>query len=145
MNTQPFDDLSSIPGAFRAKKLPVPVEVVFAEAAGSLATREGWVAFQAGDALLTGIERERWPVQRNRFLQTYQALPPMNDGDPGRYVKRPLVVWCLRADADTTVQLIGDRGQLHAMAGDIIVQYQPGDLAVVSASIFRGSYQVCET
>src|SRR5664279_1064449 len=64
-------DLSEDRAARRARKRAVVVQVVFAEAAGTLSTQEGPVNYSTGDALLTGTEGERWPVTRHIFDQTY--------------------------------------------------------------------------
>lgn len=134
-------DLSNAPGAFLAHKRPIPVAVVFAKEYGVLETREGPVRFQAGDALLTGVEGERWPVPRERFLVTYSPLPPTHDGEAGRYVKRPLSVWAWKTNQSMAIPLTDGRGLLQAEPGDVIVQYGPGDLAVVAALIFDKTYE----
>lgn len=136
-----LDDLSLESGAFRARKRPIAVSVVFAKTAGAIDTREGLVCYEIGDALLTGVEQEKWPVQRDRFIQTYEPMPHVQVGEPGHYIKRPLTVWCLRVDTPESIALGANRGVLHASPGDVIVQYQPGDLAVVGSSIFGASYE----
>lgn len=136
-------DIARQPGAFLAVKRPVPVTVEFAETDGVLDTREGEVRYQAGDALLSGIEGERWPVQRVRFLESYDPVAPLRagDGDGGAYVKRQKEVWAWRAGAAIEIALSDQRGTLQANAGDVIVDYGGGDLAVVAASIFEASYE----
>lgn len=140
-----LDDLSHVPGAFRAWKLPIPVSVDFATSDGTLKTKEGAVAYRVGDALLTGSAQERWPVERPRFFETYEAMPGTQAGAPGNYVKRRQVVWCIPVDSPMSVSLGDGRGELHAERGDVIVQYRPGDLAVVGAMIFRETYRRCES
>lgn len=133
-------DIARQPGAFLAVKRPVPVSVEFAEGEGTLDTREGAVRYQAGDALLSGIEGERWPVPRARFLETYDPVAPLRAGERGTYLKRRKAVWAWRTGAAVEIALSGERGTLRANAGDVIVDYGGGDLAVVAASIFEGSY-----
>ena len=140
----PFD-IPSQPGAFLAVKRPLPVTVEFAEREGSLATREGEVRYQAGDAILSGIEGERWPVPRARFFASYDAVAPLQAGQDGAYVKRHKTVWAWRSGAAVEIALSGGRGTLRANAGDVIIDYGGGDLAVVTASIFEGSYQPAHT
>jgi hypothetical protein len=134
-------DIARQPGAFLAVKRPVPVTVEFAEEEGVLDTREGEVRYQAGDALLSGIEGERWPVPRERFLESYDAVAPLSAGEGGAYVKRQKEVWAWRTGAAIEIALSDQRGILQANAGDVIVDYGGGDLAVVAASIFEGSYE----
>lgn len=135
-------DLSQQAGAFIARKRPIPVTVEFATQAGVLATREGAVQYQMGDALLTGVEGERWPVPRKQFLNTYDAILPTKSGKSGKYIKRPLDIWAWHADAPTDIPLSENRGFLHAEPGDIVVQYAKGNFAVIGRSIFETSYEV---
>lgn len=134
-------DLAGAPGAFQAVKLGTRVAVEFARQAGQLQTREGVVAYDAHDALLTGVEGERWPVPRQRFLATYEPCAPTQAAQPGWYSKRPVTVWALRTDAATQIPLASGRGRLQAQPGDYLVQYAPGDVAVVGASIFEKTYR----
>ena len=137
-----ISDLARIDGAFRAQKRPVPVSVRFADTNGVLVTREGVVAYEAGDALLAGVEGECWPVQRQRFFETYDPCPPIVKGSAGDYIKRPLAVWAWRTNGPIDIALSDNRGLLHAEADDVIVQYAPSDLAVVGHSIFQKTYEV---
>jgi hypothetical protein len=68
------------------------VQVVFARAAGSLASREGANHYQAGDALVTGSGGDRWSVSRERFERRYQPLPPLRHGSDGGYCSVALPV-----------------------------------------------------
>ena len=138
-------DIAGQPGAFLAVKRPLPVTVEFAEGEGRLDTREGEVRYQAGDALLSGIEGERWPVPRVRFFASYDPVAPLRAGQDGPYVKRHKAVWAWRSGAEVEIVLSAGRGTLRANAGDVIIDYGGGDLAVVTASIFEGSYQPAHT
>lgn len=129
-------------GAFRAIKKSIPVDVVFASKSGALATQEGLVKYQIDDALLTGVEGERWPVQRSKFLASYMPVPPLKTGNTGLYVKKPLPVWVWRAEVATDIALSENRGMLQAHVGDIVIEYAPDSHAVVSASIFDKTYEV---
>ncbi len=142
MSSIDLSDIGRHPKVFLAVKLPIAVSVTFAENPGTVQTREGMVDYREGDALLTGVEGEQWPVVREKFFQSYQAVLPTSDGKPGSYVKRPMNVMCLRVDHSLNVPLNSNRGILQARPGDYLVQYQPGDLAVVGATIFQKSYQI---
>lgn len=131
-----LDDIKNQPGAFIARKIPVLVHACFALEDGTLLTLEGPVAYQKGDALLTGVEGEHWPVTRERFDATYQATER-----PGVYQKRIAEVWCWEATAPLEITLFGERGCLHAEPGDVIVQYAPRDQYVVAARIFPQIYE----
>ncbi len=129
-------DLRNVPGVFRACKKPIPMRVVFAPEDGTLQTREGPVAYQRGDAILTGTEGERWPIQREKFDATYQPT-----AEAGIYTKRPMDVLAWVTPKPLDIDLPDGRGSLHAEPGDVIVQYAPGDQFVVSASIFARTYE----
>jgi PGDYG protein len=137
-------DLSEDRAAHRARKLAIAMAVEFAQADGTLATREGPVQFVAGDALLTGTEGERWPVPRSRFEETYEPIAPLRPGKPGTYRKRPQVVWAKPMREAFTVELGGGRGTLHGSAGDWLLQYAPGDMSVVSGSVFAKTYELLD-
>lgn len=137
-------DLAQQPGAFRAKARPVIVEVCFAEAAGTLQTLEGPVEYAQGDALVTGVNGEQWPIPRTRFETSYLPETGTTSGSKGRYIKKPREVWAWRADRPLDVHLPQGTGTLHANPGDIVVQYAPGDCAVVQADIFVKTYSAAD-
>jgi hypothetical protein len=137
-------DISADPAARRAQKCPVEVAVEFAATVGTLATREGPVPYRRGDALLTGIEGERWPVTRRTFDASYEALAPLRPGKPGRYRKHPLVVWAKPMREPFTVTRDQGRGVLRGEAGDWLVQYAPGDQGVVGAALFAQTYELLD-
>jgi PGDYG protein len=137
-------DLREDRAARRARKLAIAMLVEFAAIAGTLVTREGPVQYAQGDALLTGTEGERWPVPRQRFDATYEPVAPLRPGKPGTYRKRPQVVWAKSMHQTFAVELDGGRGTLQGSAGDWLLQYAPGDLSVVSASVFAKTYELLD-
>jgi hypothetical protein len=134
-------DISLEPDAFRAARRLYQVKVEFAEQPGTLATLEGEVGYHAGDALLTGQEGERWPVARDQFFATYKAAAPTRFGTAGTYRRREGTVWAWRADRMLDVVLSDGRGTLRASTGDLLVQFDSGDIAVMPEHIFRRSYR----
>ena len=137
-------DLSADPAALRARKCPVQVAVEFATADGTLKTREGPVQYRRGDALLTGIEGERWPVTRRTFEASYEPVAPLRPGKPGHYRKQPQVVWAKPMREPFTVTRDQGRGVLRGQAGDWLVQYAPGDQGVVGAAVFAQTYELLD-
>ncbi|HVO89256.1 MAG TPA: PGDYG domain-containing protein [Casimicrobiaceae bacterium] len=142
IESSPLSDLAHDARARRARKRAVVVSVTFADAPGSMQTREGAVQYEQGDALVCGAAGDRWPIARDRFLATYAPVAPLASGEPGRYRKRPQTVLARRMDAPFCVPLPDDRGTLRGEAGDWLVQYAPGDLAVVGAEIFKQTYEL---
>lgn len=125
-------------------KKPIPAQVKFARQAGTLETLEGPVAFGEGDALMTGVKGERWPIRRPRFEETYAPVPPTRMGENGRYLKKPKPVTARQTTIDETIDLGGDRGVLQAKPGDWIVTADDGRRWVVANDIFLATYQPIE-
>lgn len=134
-------DVATQPGAVRAHKRPLPVQVRFATEAGKLQTLEGPVRYRPGDALLTGAAGERWPVTRARFDRSYRPEPPTQAGQAGRYVKQPVTVWALRMDTPFSVRVGHARDPIVGGPGDWLVQYGADDYGVISATIFEQTYE----
>ncbi|TIC80284.1 PGDYG domain-containing protein [Crenobacter intestini] len=123
------------------QKRPLQVAVEFAKTHGQIQTMEGIVAYQKGDALLTGSKGERWPIVRQRFEETYIPVDAsMAMGMPGLYLKKPLTVEAVQADRTVQIELSEGRGVLHARPGDWIISTESGDCWVVAEDIFADSY-----
>lgn len=136
-------DPSTDPRHRSVRKLPMPVWVSFALSAGTLETTEGPVPYEAGDAILTGVKGEKWPVQRDRFFHRYQPTSDVTAGEAGRYSCRPevlLAVQLSEADAPLEVRTSAG-GLLTGTAGDWLVRYGPDDLAVLSREVFDETYE----
>lgn len=122
-------------------KRKIPVSVQFARHPGKIETLEGPVFYEAGDALLTGVSGERWPVSRKSFDASYLPVAPLNPGENGGYIKRPITVDAIQVAEPTTIILQAGNGVLHATAGDWIVTAPDGNQWVVADSIFQQTYQ----
>jgi hypothetical protein len=125
------------------KKL-IPAQVEFAKEAGSLSTLEGDVAYFPGDALMTGVKGEHWPIRRARFEATYEPMPPTRMGENGVYLKTPMPVTARQAYSEEKVSLPDTQGILKARAGDWILTSEDGHQWVVADDIFRDSYHPIE-
>lgn len=134
-------DLARDPTAASFRKRPVLVAVQFAAAPGTVQTLEGPVRYAAGDALLTGVEGERWPVARAHFERAYAPVPPVRMGEPGGYRKQPLTVRARRIDTPFCVRLAVSGDTLRGRPGDWLVQYGPGDYGIVQAKVFAATYE----
>ena len=125
--------------AHKVKKRPLFVRVTFAQADGVCQTLEGPVNYLAGDAILTGIANENWPVLRTMFDKRYEAAASTTFGSDGDYVKKPLEVFALRLELPLDVTLAAG-GVLHGETGDWLLQYGPTDYGIVRDDIFRSTY-----
>jgi hypothetical protein len=138
--TDALPDLAADPRALRVCKKPDPVRAEFADADGVCDTLEGPVRYKAGDAILTGVRGERWPVERESFLASYEPVPPTHDGDGGSYSKAPSLAHALRLDHACEVPVGWQDDPLHGRPGDWLLQYADGSYGVVQDQIFRATY-----
>jgi len=135
-------DLRTHPAARQVRKRPLPVQVRFARVPGCLTTLEDDVRYVAGDALLTGTAADSWPVQRARFLASYEATAGTEPGADGTYCKRPVVVLAVQLSQVTRVRVGGAADFIEGQQGDWLVQYAPGEHGVVGREIFDATYDV---
>jgi hypothetical protein len=138
--TGALPDLAADPHALRVCKKPDPVRAEFAGEDGVCDTLEGAVRYKAGDAILTGVHGERWPVDRETFLASYQPVPPTRAGEAGSYSKAPSLTHALRLDRERDVPVGWQRDPLQGHPGDWLLQYADGGYGVVQDSIFRETY-----
>ncbi len=133
-------DLATDPRALLVRKTPEPVPVACAIEAGVCETPEGRVHYRAGDAILTGIRVDQWPVRRDLFLAYYAAVPPTVAGTDGLYDKAPSVTHALRLERAARVPDGWQGDPLRGRPGDWLLRYADGSLGVVQDAIFRASY-----
>jgi len=138
--TANLPNLAADPRALRVCKKPTSVQAEFAVADGVCETLEGPVRFRAGDAILTGIQGERWPVRRDLFMTSYQPVSPTGAGENGSYRKAPTLTYALRLDGSRDVPVSWRHDKLHGHPGDWLLHYADGSYGVIKDSIFRESY-----
>ena len=134
-------DLSRDRRTVRVTKRPIPVPVAFAAAEDVIETLEGPVAHRAGDAVLTGVRGERWPVGREAFLSTYDPLSPTARGEDGLYVKRPQETLALQLDKSLSVPVGWRSDPLLGQPGDWLLRYDDGSHGVIRDDVFRETYE----
>ena len=118
----------------------VLVQVAFANEALDIDTLEGPVKCKADDAIVTGVHGERWPIERLRFVATYEAADRIVMFQPGFYRRKPTVVTARQLLLPMTVELSGARGALAARAGDWLIHGGEGDQWIVADLIFQKTY-----
>ena len=117
------------------------VQVVFADSAGELVSREGPNRYRAGDALITGSTGDRWCVSRDRFDAKYEIVPPLPSGAHGSYRNRPIPVLAKQMRAAFSIARCDGGDLLHGMAEDWLLQYGPGDFGIVENARFLKVYR----
>jgi len=130
--------------AQKVQKKTIPVEVRFADADGVCKTKEGDVSYKAGDAIMTGVEGEQWPIERPKFDASYDAISPTKHGENGQYCKKPIQVFALQMNEPFYVNVSWSDDRLEGKPGDWLLQYGPDDYGVVSKSIFEATYKIIE-
>jgi len=133
-------DLTADPAANRYVK-DEEVAVAFAKSAGELVSREGPNRYAAGDALITGSTNDRWSVSRSRFDEKYMPVPPLTNGEDGRYNARPVPVLARQMGEDFTITRSQGGDVLRGVAGDWLLQYAPGDYGIVENARFERVYR----
>lgn len=126
----------------RARKRAHPVQVRFAEHGFAVDTLEGVVHAKLGDAIVTGLFGDHWPVSGASFAGKYQAVPPLEMGAPGSYLSLPIDVVAVAMHAPFEVVLADGRSRLTGKAGDWLVDYGDGSLGIVNAAIFAATYDI---
>ncbi len=137
-------NLENDPSAHKVMKKPVTVQVTFAVESGELLTHEGPVKYQKGEAILTGVEGEKWPIRKEKFFKTYSPVPPVNAGENGPYRKNPIVVFAKQMNEAFTTNVSWSKDTLAGHPGDWLIQYDTGSYGIVSQSIFSKTYTVLD-
>lgn len=118
------------------------VGVEFAISAVEIDTLEGKVRANRGDAIVTGLHGERWPVSRERFFDKYESVPPTIYGDSGTYRSRPRRLHAIKMAEQFDVMLPDGVSRLTGSAGDWLLDYGDGSLGIVAARIFDDTYDI---
>lgn len=128
----------------RARKRAHIVHVHFADHPCEIGTLEGIVHAGTGDAIVTGMFGEHWPVGREFFDARYKAVSPLEAGAPGSYLSLPIEVIATPVHGPFEVVLADGHSRLHGQSGDWLVDYGNGDLGIVNAGIFKATYEILE-
>lgn len=127
-------------GALPYEKKILSFDVVFSDKEQTIETLEGPVQCFPGDAIVTGISGERWPVRPEKFHQKYQPLAPTNKGESGRYQSLPVRVLAIRLKTDLKLPLAGGAGVLQGKPGSWLVQYEDQSQSIIADDIFAATY-----
>ena len=149
--------LASLPSLTWVQKRPIPLDVHFAIQSdltrtdppyntGHIRTREtsaggAGVAFKAGDAVLTGTEKDWWPIARATFEATYAPSEGSRMGQDGKFFKKPQPV--LGVQMKEPFAVTASWGRLEGKPGDWLVQYDEAgqDFGIVGEAIFEQTYE----
>lgn len=135
-------NLEDDPLAVQAIKRPLPVAVEFAKTEGVVNSLEGAVHYRSGDAILTGVKGEQWPIQRQKFEQRYAPIERTIAGEQGFYLKKPARVWAKRLTGNLTVHVGWQAEPLSGVSGDWLLQYGLDDFGIIQNDIFLKTYEI---
>jgi len=124
----------------KARRRALVFSVIFSTASRTIETPEGPVQCSPGDAVITGIHGEEWPVGKDRFDELYEPVPPTKRGEDGAYRRLPLDVDAAEIMDDCSFKLPGKRGTINAQAGDWLVRQPDGGMGVVAQEVFEETY-----
>ena len=130
------------PAALQVLKRPLSVAVEFAKPSGIVDSLEGPVHYLVGDALLTGVEGERWVIQKHKFEQSYTPVEPTINGKDGFYIKKPMHVWAKRLTENISVAVGWQNDPLTGVSGDWLLQYGSDDFGIIQHDIFIKTYDI---
>ena len=134
-----YDKLSLRKAEYRSR--PVELSVEISDRAQNIDTLEGLVLCQAGDAIVTGVKGERYPVPADKFRHKFKPLRDTVPNTSGRYTKSSKVVKAAQLHGSMNVPLVGERGVLEGKPGDWCVWYSETDFAIVAGNIFPALYE----
>jgi len=123
------------------KKKSIKLKVVFAKSHGILLTLEGVIDFETNDAIITGTQNERWPINRKDFELTYSPVAPIQMGEDGEYFKKPFLVDAEQSEIEKKISIHDGSNFLIAKPGDWIITDSFGKSWVVNNDIFKSTYE----
>ena len=115
--------------------------VAFSKKSRKIETLEGIVVCAAGDAVVTGLKGESWPVPRSAFFSKYEPIPGVVFGEDGKYTKRLAFVQARQLNNEESIELSDGRGVLTGQIGDWCLTYGINNHAFIRADIFAESYE----
>lgn len=122
----------------KVRKKPLTLRFRFATETEVIETLEGPVTAHAGDAVLTGVRGEAWPISAEKFCQKYEVMAD------GQCVPRGNVVDAQQMLEPFVVRVGWANEPLKGQPGDYLLTYGPGDFGVVERAIFEETYEpVC--
>lgn len=123
---------------FKAQKKQIDTKFYFSEKDDVINTKEGTVSCKTGDAVLTGVKGEQWPIKRDTFEKTY-----IFNQETGICFKRPEVVMVEKMSKPFSVVVSWSNDPIQGKAGDYRVSNVEGtDSWVVDNEIFNETYVV---
>jgi hypothetical protein len=137
-----FNGLSSFSGTKNVRSIPIERKIKFQNSSGIIATSEGPVRFDKGDAVAEDSDGSLWPIGRNYLEKNYKPAEELVFGQDGIYIKQSRSVIALELTENRRVDLANGRGILFGEVGDWLIDYGEGEVAIVNKDRFKALYVI---
>ncbi len=137
-----FSGLSSLSGSKEVRSIPVERKIKFQNLPGIVASPEGPVRFDKGDALAEDSDGSVWPIGRSYLEKNYKPAEGIIFGQDGVYTKQSRTVIALELTENRRVDLSKGRGILLGEVGDWLIDYGGGEVSVVNKERFDALYVI---
>ena len=137
-----FSGLSSMLGSKEVRSIPVERKIKFQNLPGIVASPEGPVRFDKGDALAEDSDGSVWPIGRSYLEKNYKPAEGIIFGQDGVYTKQSRTVIALELTENRRVDLSKGRGILLGEVGDWLIDYGGGEVSVVNKERFDALYVI---
>lgn len=117
-------------------KKPIIIQYRYADTVEVINSLEGPVTAHPGDAVITGVKGEQYPVQRFKFDEWYIIT------EEGKAYKKPVVVDAELMEEEFEVVVSWANNPIRGRRGDYRLTYGPGDFGIVAADIFAETYDI---
>jgi len=128
-------ELSNDTEAFPTMKKAIPVQFKVANQDMMIQTLEGPVSAKKGDYIMTGVKGENWPIDAQKFKQTYDII------EPNVATKKPIKVYAKEMTRPFQVKVSWSDSLLSGGGGDFLVQYGHKDYGIVEKEVFSKTYE----
>ena len=119
-------------------KKPFELQFSIATSFQTIDTLEGAVIARPGDAIITGIKGEQYPIDGNKFSMTYDIL------EPGICRKKQIIVEAIEMQEPFSVPVSWANQLITGKAGDFKLIYGPNNFGIVDRAIFFETYTILE-
>lgn len=120
----------------KATKKPIVISYRLATSVEVINTLEGPVTAEVGDAIITGVKGEQYPVPRPNFDDWYTIV------EPGKAFKKAMTVEVEQLTAPREVTVGWSANPIHGDVGDYFITYGPNNFGIVRKDIFLETYDI---
>ena len=127
---------------YNVEKKPIPLNFEISKEKQTIETKEGKVTAYPGDAIMTGTQGEKWPIEKENFENTYTVLPESNTA-----IKNKITVKAKQFNEPFSIEIKRNENPqtLTGKPGDWLVEYGPNDFGIVEEKIFKETYNITQS